>query len=127
MSWIVPLLAVAFFLLSRPAPIQVPEVTAEQAKALIDAGALVIDVRGGDAFDARHLPAAISLPVGILSREIPKTLTRDLSRPIIVYCNDGANSGPKGTKLLRDAGFSGAVNLKSGIEGWSKAGLPVQR
>ena len=127
LAWLLPLAAAALFLLSRPAPIDVPAITAQQAKELIDAGALVLDVRSAEAYGKRHLPEAISVPLDSLSREIPPALARSASRPVVVYCNDGARSGPEGTKLLRDAGFSRAFNLDAGIEGWSRAGLPVQR
>lgn len=44
----------------------VPEVDIPQAKALIDAGALVVDVRGRDPFDYRHVPAALFFPLSVL-------------------------------------------------------------
>jgi rhodanese-related sulfurtransferase len=46
-------------------------------------------------------------------------------RPIVVYCNDGLVTGPRGTEILNKAGFARAVKLKEGIEGWSAAGYPV--
>jgi rhodanese-related sulfurtransferase len=90
-------------------------------------GARVLDVRSAEAFGKRHLPEAISVPLDSLSRDIPPALARNPGRPIVVYCNDGARTGPKGTKLLRDAGFARAFNLDTGIEGWSQAGYAVQR
>ncbi|HJS39638.1 MAG TPA: rhodanese-like domain-containing protein [Burkholderiales bacterium] len=127
MVWLLPLVVAALFLLSRPAPIDVPQITALQAKQLIDAGALVLDVRSAEAYGKQHLPEAISVPLDSLSREIPPALAQNSGRPIVVYCNDGARTGPKGTKLLRDAGFARAFNLDAGIEGWSQAGYPVRR
>jgi rhodanese-related sulfurtransferase len=49
------------------------------------------------------------------------------AQPILVYCSDGLSIGPEATRILNEAGYAGAVNLRDGIEGWDKAGLPVKR
>ena len=49
----------------------------------------------------------------------------DKSAPIVVYCNEGTNRGPRGTALLNEAGYTQAVNLRTGIEGWRAANLPT--
>lgn len=122
--WILPLIAAALFMSSRP--IHVPEVGPSEAKSLIDSGALIVDVRGRKAYEERHLPGAISVPLSELERAIPPSIAQAGDRPIVVYCGDGARSGPVGTKLLNDAGFARAANLKSGLRGWSGAGYPVK-
>jgi rhodanese-related sulfurtransferase len=104
----------------------VPEVEVLQAKALIDSGALVIDVRGAEQFAVRHLPGAVPVPLAILRAGIPASVAAAKDRPIVVYCNKGTGSGPDATRLLQNAGFSKVVNLRSGIEGWTAAGLPVK-
>lgn len=103
------------------------EVSVPEAKALIDAGAVVIDVRPKDKYDGRHIPGAISLPLEVLKHSIPATLAAVKTKPIVVYCGEGTSLGPEGTQALNAAGYSGAVNLKSGIGGWADSGLPVQR
>ena len=103
----------------------VPEVEVLQAKALIDAGALVIDVRGAEQFAVRHLPGAVPVPLAILRAGIPASVAAAKDRPIIVYCNQGAGSGPDATRLLQSAGYAKVVHLRTGIEGWAAAGLPV--
>jgi len=122
--WLFPLIAAAIFFASRP--INVPEVGPSEARSLIDSGALIVDVRGRKAYEERHLPGAISVPLGEMERAIPPSIAQAGDRPIVVYCGDGARSGPLGTRLLNDAGFARAVNLKSGLQGWSKAGFPVK-
>lgn len=105
----------------------VPEVGVAAAKALIDAGALVIDVRGKDPYDYRHLPGAMWISLAQLSAGIPASLIEAKAKSIVVYCNDGVATGPKGTRILLDHGFANAVNLTSGVEGWDAAGLPMVR
>jgi rhodanese-related sulfurtransferase len=104
-----------------------PVVDVTQAKALIDAGATVIDVRGREQFDVRHIPGAILVPLAALHAGIPQSLEAAKNKPIVVYCNDGVRTGPEATHVLRQAGFTNAVNLKTGIEGWTGAGLPVAK
>jgi rhodanese-related sulfurtransferase len=103
----------------------VPEVDIPQAKVLLDAGALVIDVRGQDPFDYRHLPAAVLIPLAVLRAGIPIGLAAARERQIVVYCNDGHSSGPEAAHLLIQHGFTKVANMKSGIEGWAGAGLPM--
>lgn len=103
----------------------VPEVSLEQAKTMVDSGAMVIDVRGTKQFAFQHISGALLLPLDMLRVGIPLSfdVTKDTS--IIVYCNDGQKSGPEATHILRQAGYSRAVNLKSGFDGWQSAGLPT--
>lgn len=95
------------------------------AKAMVDAGALVIDVRQEDRYKYRHLMGAMLLPLATLRLGVPASLAYAKSMPILVYCSNGLTVGPEGTELLNKAGYAGAVNLKSGIEGWVAAGLPI--
>lgn len=129
--WLVPL---AFLVLiwgkNGPALTkQIAEVSASEAKALVDSGAVVVDVdvRSEEAYGKRHLPGAVLIPLSQLQSGIPASLADAKDKPIVVYCNDGAHTGPEGTRLLNQAGYKGAVNLKSGIEGWQGAGYAIQQ
>jgi rhodanese-related sulfurtransferase len=102
----------------------VKEVTAQEAKALMDAGALVIDVRDRAVSGRIHLPGAMLIPLELLSSSLAQLETAK-TKNIVVYCGDGSTLGPEATSKLNNAGFAQAVNLKSGLEGWRKAGLPT--
>ena len=93
----------------------VPEVDIVQAKASIDSGALVIDVRGAEQVAVRHLPGAVLVSLEILRAGIPPSIALTRDRPVVVNCNQGLVHGPKATRLLQQAGFTQAVNLHSGI------------
>ena len=103
---------------------KVNEVTAPEAKALIDAGAIVIDVREQAASGRNHLPGAVHLPLELLPARLAQ-LEYAKAKKIVVYCGDGSTRGTRATAILNNAGFAQAVNLKSGFEGWRKAGLPT--
>jgi len=114
-----------------PAPFEyrynIREVSAADAKALIDGGALVVDVRGKDQFDARHIPGAILITLEELRARIPAAVEAAKAKPIVIYCGDGATHGPEGTEILNNAGYPNAVNLRPGLEGWVAAGYPVAK
>ncbi|WP_082969658.1 MULTISPECIES: molybdopterin-dependent oxidoreductase [unclassified Mycobacterium] len=97
-----------------------PQVGPRAAKALVDAGALLLDVREQDEWCTEHAPAAMLLPVGrVRTRE--DELPRD--RRIVVVCRSGGRSAAV-TALLRRSGFD-AVNLAGGMCAWAAAGLPI--
>ncbi|MGZ3237833.1 MAG: rhodanese-like domain-containing protein [Burkholderiaceae bacterium] len=106
---------------------QIQEVDPVGAQKLIDAGATIIDVRGIDQFNHRHIPGAILITLAELSAGIPAQLIAVKDKPIVVYCSDGVAHGPEGTSLLNKAGYSKAVNLKGGIEAWADAGKQVAK
>jgi rhodanese-related sulfurtransferase len=105
----------------------VPEVSVAEAKKLLDTGAAIaIDVRHAEEYAYRHLAHALLVPLEHLQVAVPKSLTSAKTRTLVVYCNRGLAHGPEATRLLLAAGFSQAVNLASGIEGWAEAGMPVE-
>jgi DMSO/TMAO reductase YedYZ molybdopterin-dependent catalytic subunit/glyoxylase-like metal-dependent hydrolase (beta-lactamase superfamily II) len=97
-----------------------PQAGARAGKALIDAGALLLDVREPGEWQAEHAPDAVLVPMGQL-RNRHAELPRD--RPIVVICRSGGRSAAV-TGALRAAGFD-AVNLAGGMCAWAAAGLPV--
>ena len=97
-----------------------PQVHARAAKALIDAGALLVDVREPAEWQAEHAPGALLVPMGTV-RERRAALPRD--RRIVVACRSGGRSAAV-TDSLRAWGFD-AVNLAGGMCAWAAAGLPV--
>jgi rhodanese-related sulfurtransferase len=106
--------------------LHVPEVSVLAAKALLDAGAIAIDVRDAEKYAYRHLAHALLVPLEQLEVAVPASLSSVKTKTLIVYCNRGLTHGPEATRLLLTAGFSHAVNLVSGIEGWAEAGMPVE-
>jgi len=102
----------------------VPELDTGGAKELIDSGALVTDVRELNVSAGSHIVGAMLIPLSTLPQRMQE-LGIDQTKSIVVYCNEGTTRGPEGTVLLQQAGYTKAVNLKSGIEGWRAAGLPT--
>jgi len=103
-----------------PGVAAVPEIGARAAAALVDAGALMLDVREPDEWQAGHAPQASPLPMGQV-HERRSDFAAD--RRIVVVCRSGGRSAAV-TESLRAWGFD-AVNLSGGMCAWAAAGLPV--
>lgn len=99
-------------------------VSLPEAIALVDAGALVIDVRERSVSAGSHLPGALLIPLEVVSARL-SSMEISKAQRIVVYCNRGAGRGPAAVKALTEAGFINVVNLQAGIEGWRAAGLPT--
>jgi DMSO/TMAO reductase YedYZ molybdopterin-dependent catalytic subunit/rhodanese-related sulfurtransferase/glyoxylase-like metal-dependent hydrolase (beta-lactamase superfamily II) len=97
-----------------------PAVGARGARALIDEGALLLDVREPEEWQAEHAPGAVLVPMGQV-RQRQSELPRD--RRIVVVCRSGGRSAAT-TDSLNAWGFD-AVNLAGGMCAWSSAGLPT--
>jgi rhodanese-related sulfurtransferase len=123
-TWLMVLVVGAAVYASQPQGVR--QASVDEARMLIDAGAMVIDVREPGAAANSHIPGARRIPLEALSASLPQ-LAADRDRTIVVYCNGGTGRGPRATALLNKAGFSKAVNMESGFEGWRAAGLPTGR
>lgn len=129
LTWGVVILALFLWLSSsqqfdftRAAP--VPEISVRDAAVAIARGAVVIDVRARSAYEKGHIAGAISVPLEELRRRAGEFAAMG-NKDLVVYCGDGSNLGPKGTKVLNDAGRPDARNLTGGYSGWKAAGQPV--
>ena len=106
-AWIVLAVAVAAFLLVK----NLTQVKPAEARAWLNQGALVIDVRSEAEFQERHLPGAINIPLGRLRDEIARHAP-DKDRPLLLHCLSGARSG-MGTSILKKLGYKHVFNLGS--------------
>jgi rhodanese-related sulfurtransferase len=98
----------------------------QQATTLINhEEALVVDVRPMADFSGGHIINAINIPVNGLKNQLNR-LEKHRSKPIIVACRSGTQSGAA-CKQLRKEGFEKVFNLKGGILAWQGANLPISR
>ena len=81
---------------------------AGKARALVAAGAALIDVRTPGEFGAGHLPSARNLPLERLMARPHEAGPRD--KPVVLYCASGTRSGMAASALKR-AGYATVVNL----------------
>jgi rhodanese-related sulfurtransferase len=98
-----------------------PEVSASEAKGLIEAGAQVVDVRTDVEFGAGHIPGAQHIPLSDLQRE-SATLDKDV--PVVIYCRSGNRSGPA-AEAFAASGWD-AHSIEGGLLSWAEAGLELE-
>ena len=87
-------------------------ITENEATALIENDAVIIDVRTGSEFASGYIDGAINIPVdNISSIDYPKETV------IIVYCASGMRSA-KAAETLIDLGYTNVYNLDGGLINW---------
>lgn len=79
------------------------------AKALVAAGAKVLDVRTPDEYGVGHVPGAINIPYDELPRRAREI--GPASTAVVVYCMSGHRSGIA-VDALRKAGYSRVYDMK---------------
>ena len=100
------------------------DVTAEEAKNLIDTKQDLIIIDVSPNYDNGHLPGAINyyLGDGSLDNAIP---TLDKEKEYLVYCHVDSVSISGAQKLI-DAGFQTVYRLKGNYQAWIDAGYPIE-
>jgi len=98
-------------------------IEAGDAVKLINNDAVVVDIRGPDAFAHGHIVNAKNIPADELDAKIEQ-LSKYKSTPIVAVCDVGITT-MKTVAKLREAGFESVFGLKGGMSGWGQAGLPV--
>jgi rhodanese-related sulfurtransferase len=93
------------------------------AVRLANSGALLLDVRASQEYEAGHIIEARNLPAAELGAKA-ETLKKYKEKPVIVYCESGAASGAA-ARTLRDGGFNKVVTLRGGLQSWRQDNLPL--
>jgi len=100
-------------------------VSAMQAVRLMNQGALVIDLRSKDLFDAGHIGDARNVPAAQLESQA-ESLRKWRDKNVITYCDSGAN-GASAARALIKLGFTKVFNLQGGLNAWVKDNLPLAK
>ena len=98
------------------------EIAIDQVAAALDRGAVVVDVREPVEFRDGHLPGAVNIPMGQLTRRLGEL---DRARPVYVVCASGNRSSAM-VDVLAAAGYD-ATNVAGGTSAWIRAGHPVEK
>lgn len=84
--------------------------------------AVVVDIRGADAFLTGHIVGSISMPLADLENKYKK-LDKYKTKPIVLTCAVGLES-QKAANLLTKYGIN-ALILAGGIRAWREAEMPL--
>jgi rhodanese-related sulfurtransferase len=99
--------------------------SAMQAVRLMNQGALILDLRARESFDAGHIGDARNVPAAELESQ-SESLKKWRDRNVITYCDTG-NSGAGAARTLAKLGFTKVFNLQGGLNAWVKENLPLSK
>lgn len=92
-------------------------------KTAFDAGAVVIDVRTDDEYNAGHVPGARHIPLNDLPSRLDE-IDSLKGKDVYLICASGGRSARAST-LLASEGFSRPINVEGGTNAWREAGYPL--
>lgn len=113
-------------------------VTAEEAKAAIDKGAPVFDLRTPTEFAEGSVKGAVHVPYKEKSEKVPafdaskdsfdlSKLPADRAAPVVFYCAGlGCWKSYKGATVAIKAGFKKILVMRGGWPEWKGKGYPIQ-
>jgi rhodanese-related sulfurtransferase len=98
-------------------------VTPSDAVRLANSGAVVLDVREGDEYQAGHIIDARHVPKSELASRA-ESLKKYKEKPVLVYCDNGLAS-TAAVRALRELGFTKVAALRGGLQNWRQENLPL--
>ena len=93
------------------------QISQEAAKEMMDTQeVIVLDVREQYEFDAGHIPGAVLLPVGSITKDTAAAVIEDPDTVVLVYCRSG-NRSKTASQALADIGYTNIYEF-GGINTW---------
>jgi rhodanese-related sulfurtransferase len=100
-------------------------VSPQELIRLMNQGALVLDLRPAEQYQAGHLNGARQMNSDQILKAAD-TLKKYKEKPIVVYDEGGSLGGPAVRQLVAQ-GFTQAFALRGGLAAWRADNLPVAR
>jgi rhodanese-related sulfurtransferase len=97
------------------------QIDPRRAAELIEAGAVLIDVRELDEYEAGHIEGARHVPLDSLNAE---SAGADPNGEIVFYCRSGERSAAA-AEAFAASGLD-AHSIAGGLAAWSEAGLSLE-
>jgi rhodanese-related sulfurtransferase len=112
---------------------RIEELLPPAAKEEIDGGAVVIDVRDPDRFEAGHVEGAVNVPAGESARDAheaayAKAIEAAGAGPedrVILVCGEGNRSARAADALQNEHNFKHAASIIGGSKLWSELSYPI--
>lgn len=108
----------AFIRLANDARQRIREVTPTEAREMLSAGAVLLDVRDRDEFVAGHIDGATHLSRGTLEMRVHEVIP-DTDTPVVCYCA-GGNRGALAADTLQKLGYRNVVSIAGGRQAYLK-------
>jgi len=103
--------------------ISLRSISPEEAKRLVDDGALLVDVREPAEHARESIPGAKLVPLSSLDEA---ELAAHRGQTVIFHCKSGARTHLHGRRLAAKARECEAYVVAGGLDAWRRAGLPTR-
>lgn len=113
-----------FLAIVNDAKTRVREVSVEETLQRMQGGAVLIDVREDNEFEAGHAVGARHMGRGIIERDIVQTFP-DKDTDLILYCGGGYRSA-LAAEMLQKMGYTNAWSMAGGWKAWKNAKAPTE-
>lgn len=90
----------------------------------VESGAVLIDVREDNEFEAGHAAGAKHMSRGIIERDIVQTYP-EKDTELVLYCGGGFRSALSADNLQK-MGYTNVWSMDGGWAAWQEAGAPVE-
>jgi len=100
-------------------------VSPQELIRLMNQGALLLDLRSQEQYQAGHLAGARQMS-GDQILKAADTLKKHKEKPVVVY-DDTGSLGAAAARQLAAQGFTRAFTLRGGLAAWRADNLPVSR
>jgi rhodanese-related sulfurtransferase len=94
------------------------------ARERVENGAVFIDVREDNEYEAGHAAGAKHMGRGIIERDIVQTYP-DKDTEIVLYCGGGYRSALS-ADMLQKMGYTNVWSMDGGWAAWKESGAPVE-
>jgi rhodanese-related sulfurtransferase len=94
------------------------------AHALLEQGALLVDIRGADEHARERIPGACCIPLAQLASS-PQLQRAAPGQAIVFHCRSGMRTRANAAALEAASRGCSAYVVDGGLDAWKQAGLPV--
>ena len=95
----------------------------DAVRLINDREPVIVDVRPVADFKKGRISGAVNLPMSRIA-EAEKSIGKNKSRPVLLYCALGTSASAMREKLLK-MGYEDVYALRGGLSAWQGASLPV--
>lgn len=110
--------------LVNDAKARVKEVSVDETREHLAAGAILVDVREDKEWEAGHAADARHMGRGVIERDIVERVP-DKSSELILYCGGGYRSALAADNLQK-MGYTNVRSMAGGWKAWNEAGAPTE-
>src|ERR1043166_927274 len=107
-----------FLAITDDAKSRIREVSVDQARKRLAAGASLVDVREDNEWDSGHAAGAEHIGRGVIERDIVR-LHPDKGEELILYCGGGYRSA-LATDMLQKMGYTNVWSMAGGWHAWEE-------